>query len=162
MKKIGIYCFLVYLIQSSSLVEAQTISQCISSLVEPRRQELYLIGRLDSNTTSPNGLRNLVLTGVCNQLGFSIGEVQAIDGRVLYFNIHGRSREGVIIHQFDSKSQLGIFSRLTNQSERPVGHLLNIFKLKGSFIYQLSIVDGVYHESISWGSLQIAGDTHAN
>ncbi len=73
-------------------------------------------------------------------------------------HISGRSSEGVMIHQFDPKVQLGIYSRISYQSGTPIETYFDVYRNTSNFSYQIFIVDGAYHEGITWGNLSVIGD----
>jgi hypothetical protein len=90
--------------------------------------------------------------------GLQIGQVKLINGQLKYMHVFGKSSEGVMIHQFDPKVQLGIYSRISYQSGTPIETYLDVYRNTSNFSYQIFIVDGAYTESITWGSLSVMGD----
>lgn len=151
-------CAAVLLGSLANLVNAQTAIQCVRSLVEPRQQNLVLKGQIASNASDPNPVKSLVMTRECLASGFREAKVYAVNGRVEFLDLSGVSAEGILIHQFDPKTKLNLYARLSGQSGFPVGHYLDLLKQVNSFVYQVRIVNGQYFESLTWGVLPIAGD----
>lgn len=158
MKKIFGVCVVIALNLIMPSVQAQSAEQCVRSLVEPRGQELLLKGRVNFSAPDSIGLQSISLTRECLVAGMQSGRVKLTNGQLQYFQLSGRSSEGVMIHKFDPKVQLGIYSRMSYQSGTPIENFFDVYRNVSNFSYQIFIGDGAYHESISWGILSVVGD----
>jgi hypothetical protein len=155
-------CAIVLLGSLANLANAQTAIQCVRSLVEPRGQGLVLKGRITTNVSDSDPVKNLAMTSECLASGFREAKVYAVNGQVEFLDLSGVSAEGLLIHQFDTKIQLNLYARLSGQSELPVGHYLDLFRQVGPFVYQVRVVNGQYFESLTWGVLPIMGGNHVH
>lgn len=154
-------CVAIGLHLMMSSIQAQTAVQCVKSLIELRGQDLLLKKDANISTSDSSGFQHLSLTRECVSAGLQEGRVSLGDGKLQYVQLLGRSSEGVMVHQFDPKTQLSLYARLAHQSPTPVAEYLNIFRQEGLFVYQLQIVNGLFFESISWGVAPVRGDIHA-
>ncbi len=151
----------ILFIFSAGHAQAQTIVQCVRSMLENTPQGLFLKTKVASVKDPTTGLSQLVLTRECLASGMQLGQVYALQGRVEYFFLTGKSSEGVLIHQFEPKVQLGIYSRMSYLAETPIEMQVNVYRHVASFNYQIFIQGSSYHESISWGRLTTGGDENA-
>ena len=151
-------CAIVLLGSLANLANAQTAIQCVRSLVEPRGQDLLLKVRANVSPPDSSGLQSISLTRECLAAGLQGGQVMLSNGQLKYMHVFGKSSEGVMIHQFDPKVQLGIYSRISYQSGTPIETFFDVYRNTPSFNYQIFIVGGTYHEGITWGLLSAVGD----
>ncbi len=140
-----------------SYTQAQSAEKCVKSLLEIRGQDLLLKTRINVSAPDLSGLQSISLTRECLATGLQGGQVKLSNGQLKYIHISGRSPEGVMIHQFDPKVQLGIYSRMSYQSGTPIETFFDVYRNVSNFSYQIFIGDGAYHESISWGILSAVG-----
>jgi hypothetical protein len=151
-------CTAVLLGSLANLAQAQTAIQCVRSLVEPRGQDLLIKARANVSPPDSSGLQSISLTRECLAAGLQDGRVKLANGQLQYLQLLGRSSDGVMIHQFDPKVQLGIYSRISYQSGTPIETYFDVYRNTSNFSYQIFVVGGIYHESITWGLLPAVGD----
>lgn len=157
MKKISGVCLVIALNLIMPSTQAQSAEQCLRSVVEPRGQDLLLKARANVSAPDSIGLQSISLTRECLAAGLQDGRVKLTNGHLQYLQLLGRSSEGVMIHKFDPKVQLGIYSRMSYQSGTPIETFFDVYRNVSNFSYQIFIGDGAYHESISWGILSSVG-----
>lgn len=151
-------CAALLLASLANIAEAQTAIQCVRSLVERSGQGLMLKVRANVSAPDSSGLQSISLTRECLAAGLQDALVKVSNGQLQYFQLLGRSSEGVMIHQFDPKVQLGIYSRISYQSGTPIETFFDVYRNTRNFTYQIFIRGGAYHESITWGVLSAVGD----